>query len=192
MCARVIGAIGGPSTCPDADAVQPGLNVGAFPDAAAGLFSSLLGGPVLARRILRRVERKAHLHQPFADVRVVNLTGGYRAPVAVQANRGAVHWPPGNECIERVRSRGTAPVGQAVLPAAELAALWRIDTPQPNARAVDLDRIAVDYASLADEIVGRRTPIDTLSPIRGRAACGQAPPAPWRSRTPSRGRLTYS
>jgi hypothetical protein len=50
----------------------------------------------------------------------------------------------------------TEPILLAVLAATELVALGRVDAPQPNSRAVDLDCIAIDHAGVANQVFGRR------------------------------------
>ena len=49
-----------------------------------------------------------------------------------------------------------ATVRQAVIPAAKLAGFGGVDAPQPNARPVDLQRVAVDDACLTRKILGNR------------------------------------
>lgn len=47
----------------------------------------------------------------------------------------------------------------AVLAPAELRALRRIDALEPDALAVDFQRIAIDHAGLPREIIGKATPV---------------------------------
>jgi len=47
-----------------------------------------------------------------------------------------------------------AAVGIAVFTPTELRTLGRIDAPQPNARAVYFQRVAIDHTGLPDHVVG--------------------------------------
>ena len=47
-------------------------------------------------------------------------------------------------------------IADAVLAAAQLAALGRIDAPKPDARSMDFQRVAVDDAGLTNKIIGQR------------------------------------
>lgn len=69
-----------------------------------------------------------------------------------QRNRPAVHHLSSNERSEVFRPLGTAAILQAVITAAQLRALRRVDAPEPNARAVNFECVAVDHAGLSDQI----------------------------------------
>jgi len=57
-----------------------------------------------------------------------------------------------DEHVEIVRGLRTASILKTILPTTKLAAFGSIDAPKPNARAVDLYRVAVDNARLAVEV----------------------------------------
>jgi hypothetical protein len=65
----------------------------------------------------------------------------HRAPIAVEINGIAAYRPPRNQSVEVVG--GPRSILITVLAPAELSGLGRIDTPEPNARAVDLQRITI-------------------------------------------------
>jgi hypothetical protein len=44
----------------------------------------------------------------------------------------------------------------AILAATKLAAFWRIDSPQANARFVDFQRVAIDDAGLPYNVISER------------------------------------
>jgi hypothetical protein len=76
----------------------------------------------------------------------------------VQANGEgrAVNRTPGNECIKIVCRLRATTILQTVLAAAQLAAFGRVDTPEPNARSMYFQRVAVNGAGLTHKIVGHR------------------------------------
>jgi hypothetical protein len=57
-----------------------------------------------------------------------------------------------DEYIEIVRCFRAASVLKAIFATTELSAFGSIDAPEPNARAMDLYRVAVDNARLAGQI----------------------------------------
>jgi hypothetical protein len=73
-----------------------------------------------------------------------------------EIDRVAAHRPPRDECIEVVGCLRAAAVWIAILASAELRTLGRIDAPQPNARAVNFQRVAIDHTGLSDHVVGQR------------------------------------
>lgn len=154
MSVRIIGAIGRPPTGTDADPVQPGLHIAALPYSASGFFGFPLICTVLAVGVFRPVHGEAIPHQPFAEIRIADRACGYRAPVAVETNRIAVQGSPRDEGVEIVCGLRTTPVLLAIFASTELGALGCIDAPEPDAVAVDFQRVAIDDACLADEIIG--------------------------------------
>ena len=89
-------------------------------------------------RVLRPIHSQAIPHEPFAKISTADRARRYCAPVAVESDWIAAHRPPRDECIKVVGCLRAAAVWIAVLAAAELRTLGRIDAPQPNARAVYL------------------------------------------------------
>ena len=96
---------------------------------------------------------KAIAYKPFAEVGAVHRTRR-RSPVLVQRYRDAAYRSARNGRVEIVRSLRPAAILQAVLAPAKLAAFQRINSPETNARAVNLQRIAVDDTGVAGQIVG--------------------------------------
>ena len=107
MSVRIIGAIGWPPTGTDADHVQPGLHITAFPYSASGLFGFPLFCTVLAVGVFRPVHGEAIPYEPFAEIRIADRACGYRAPVAVETNRIAVQGSPRDEGVETVCGQRT-------------------------------------------------------------------------------------
>jgi len=93
--------------------------------------------------------------EPFAQIRGSDHTGRNGPPIAIQIDRRAVHRPPRNKGVERIRRRSTAAIRQAVLTATELSALRSIHAPQANASAVDFDRITIMVDELPDRLLGQ-------------------------------------
>ena len=107
-------------------------------------------------RVLRPIHSQAIPHEPFTKIGTADRARRYCAPVAVEIDRIAAHRPPRDECIEVVGCLRAAAVWIAVFTPTELRTLWRIDAPQPNARAVYFQRVAVDHTRLPDHVVGQR------------------------------------
>jgi len=72
----------------------------------------------------------------------------------IQGDCDAQDWPSRDEGGEVVRGLRAAAILETVLAPTELGALGRIDAPEANARAVNLECVAVDDAGLPDQIVG--------------------------------------
>ena len=107
-------------------------------------------------RVLRPIHGQAIPHEPFAKIGTADRARRYRAPVAVEIDWIAAHRPPRDECIEAVGCLRAAAVWIAIFASAELRTLGRIDAPQPNARAVYFQRVAIDHTGLSDHVVGQR------------------------------------
>jgi hypothetical protein len=60
-----------------------------------------------------------------------------------------------NESVEIVPRLGATAILQAVLASAELTAFGGVDPPEPDTRPVDFQRVAVDDAGLAGEILSK-------------------------------------
>lgn len=79
----------------------------------------------------------------------------YRAAVPVSVNwrtaDGALDGP--EQSSEGRRRSASTLVEVAVVVSAQLSAFGCVDTPDPDPRAVDLDRIAIDHAGLPDQVV---------------------------------------
>src|SRR5437879_10385843 len=68
----------------------------------------------------------------------------------------AAHRPSRNERVEIVRGLGSAAILQAIFSPAQLTAFRSVDAPQAKARVLDFQRVAVDDAGLAGEIVSKQ------------------------------------
>ena len=106
-------------------------------------------------RVLRPIHGQAISDEPFAKIGTADRAPSYCAPVAVEIDWIAAHRPPCDECIQVVGCLRAAAVWIAVFAPTELRTLWRIDAPQPNARAVYFQRVAVDHTRLPDHVVGQ-------------------------------------
>src|SRR5262249_45228093 len=130
--------------------------VTSFPDSPAGALGITLSFAISALRVLRPVQRQPLAHKPFAEIGAADRTGRNRAAVWVEAAGRAVDRTPGNECIKVVCGLCATTVLQTVLAAAELAAFWRVDTPEPNADSMNFQRVAINDAGLTNKIIGQR------------------------------------
>jgi hypothetical protein len=90
--------------------------------------------------------------------RVADLANGDSAAVQIPISWGADDrpWDRVEYASQSRRSLLTASTKFAVVTAANLIALRRVDTPQSGACAADFDRIAVDHTGAANDIVSRR------------------------------------
>jgi hypothetical protein len=135
-----------PSTCPDADAIQPRLDIAPFPHPIPHPLSIALSSAVSPLGILGPIECEATAYQPFANVGTVHHACRDRSSVAIETDRIAVHRTACDEHIETVRSLRPALILFAVVVSAQLRRLGHINPPQPNSDAVDFERIAIDDA----------------------------------------------
>jgi hypothetical protein len=74
----------------------------------------------------------------------------------VAGSRNTFYWPRGYEGIKIISCLRPAPILQAIFATAKLCAFWCVNAPEPYARAVDLERIAVDNGGLAGQVERRR------------------------------------
>ena len=107
---------------------------------------------VHASRVIWPVERDTVANKPLAKVSAVNSASCDSAPVLIRRNRCAANRSAGNEYVKIVCCLGAASVLKAIFATTKLGALWSIDAPKTNARAIDLYGVAVDNARLAGEI----------------------------------------
>lgn len=88
--------------------------------------------------------------QPFADVMTVRGTNGNDAFVSVTIDLDAGKRPT---CFEEVCKGKSGNLAASVLLAgrikANLPALWRIDPIEPDALAMDIDGVGIDYGCAA-------------------------------------------
>src|SRR5262252_3750884 len=155
MRGRVVRAVCGISARANAGSIEPGFNVAAFPDASAVMLCASLRGIIPPLGKLRPVERKAAADKPFAEIGAAGRTGGDRSSVLVQVDGHAVDRTPCDEGIQIIRGFGAATILQTVVAAAQLSALWCVDSPQADSRAVNLQRVAVDDAGLPDQVISQ-------------------------------------
>ena len=101
---------------------------------------------VLAFGILRPVKRETVTNQPFPEIDAVHRAGRNSPSVLIQRDRDAAHRSTRDEGVEIVRGFRAAAILLAVVAAAELGSLGRVDTPKANARAVDFECVAVGSA----------------------------------------------
>jgi len=140
----------------DAGTIEPRLDVTSFPDSPAGALGITLSFAISALRVLRPVQRQALAHKPFAEIGAADRTGRDRPAIRVEVKGRAVDWTPGDECIEVICCLRAAAILQTILAAASLAALRRVDTPEPDPVSVNFQRVAVNDAGLTDKIIGQR------------------------------------
>jgi len=133
---------------PDADAVKPGLDIAPCPHPSPGVFSFALDGVISAPRISRPVDCETVAHQPFAQIDIADRASCHCPPILVQRDGDAVQRPSRNKSVEIVRRLGPAPILETILASAKLTAFRRVDTPEPDAGAVNLQRVAIDDAVL--------------------------------------------
>ena len=73
--------------------------------------------------------------------------------------RGPIPTPidtPGNECVQVVCCLRPTTILQTVFAAAQLAALRRVDTPEPDADSMNFQCVAINDAGLTSNIIGSR------------------------------------
>src|SRR4029077_11860947 len=138
-----------PSTGSDAGPVQPGCHVAARPHAAPGMLSLSLDLVVHAMGIIRPIERQTISYQPLAEVSAVHSAGcdSWSSEMGVQLT--------GPRAMKASRSFAffrAASILQTIFAPAELCAFGRIDTPQPNACAMNFYCVAIDHTGLAGEV----------------------------------------
>src|ERR1700742_1177786 len=150
----VIRTSGGLAVCMDAGAVEPWFDIAAVPDSSAGTFGLALNRIVFALRVLRPIQCKAITNQPFTEIDAAYRTGRDGAPVSVETQRDAIYRALSNEGVELVCCPRATAILRTVLAAAKLAAFRGIDTPKADTSSMNLQRIAVNDAGLANKIVG--------------------------------------
>ena len=155
MRVRIIRTVGGLPARTNAGAIEPWFDVAAFPYSPAGAFSIALGVIVSAFRVLRPIQRKPLANKPFAEIGAADRAGRNRPAVRVEVKGRAVDRTPSNECIKVVCRLRAAAILQAILAAAELSAFRRVDTPEPDAYAMNFQRVAIDDAGLTNEFIGQ-------------------------------------
>ena len=155
MRGRVVRAVCGISARANTGSIEPGFNIAAFPDAAAGVLCAPLSGIISPLGKLRPVERKAAADKPFAEIGATGRTGGDRSSVLIQVHGHAANRTPCNESMQIIRGFGAAPIPQTVVAAAQLSALRCVDSPQADSRAVNLQRVAVDDTGLPDQVISQ-------------------------------------
>lgn len=139
----------------DAGPIKPRLDVASFPDSPAGAFGVALSAVISAFRVLRPIQRQAIANKPFAEIGAANRTGRDRPSIWVEAQRQAINRTTSDEGIEVVCGLRAAAILQTVLAAAQLAALRRVDTPEPDAYSMNFQRIAINDAGLTNKIIGQ-------------------------------------
>ena len=110
---------------------MPRLDKTAGPKPAPGALRLLLFGTVLAARVAWPVEDEALIDQPGAEIDAGDRADGNGAPVSVVVLPLAGNRSRRDKLGQSVRRDRTAPVEQAIVAAAQLGALGRIDAPQP-------------------------------------------------------------
>jgi len=137
----------------DADPIKPRLHVASHPYPPPGLISLALISTVLPLGVFRPIEGETVPHQPLPEIGPANRARRHGAPVTIETHRRAVHRALRDEGVKIVRRLRAAAILQAVIAPAKLAALRRIDSPEPDPSAVDFQRIPIDDAGPADHIV---------------------------------------
>jgi len=94
------------------------------------------------------------MDEPLAEVGAAGPAGRNSSAVGVRLHRSAVDCAPRNEGVEIIRGLGAATVQAAVVAAAKLGALGRINPPKPDPRSVDFQGVTVDDTGLADQVFG--------------------------------------
>ena len=155
MRVRVVRAVGRISVGANTGSIEPGFNVAAFPDAAAGMLRASLSSIISPLGKLRPVERKAAADKPFAEIGATGRTCRDRSSVLIQVHGHAVDRTPCDEGIQIIRGFGTATILQTVVAAAQLSALRCVDPPQADSRAVNLQCVSVDDTGLSDQVFSR-------------------------------------
>src|SRR4051794_35615265 len=116
------------------------------PDAARGAACGELVRGVGAVGILRLLDREPARHQEAAEIGAAGGAACDDAAVAVAVDGHAAQNLAARERVERIRAQSAAAIQLAVTAATELRALGRIDSPETDTRAADVQRVAIDDA----------------------------------------------
>ena len=122
---------------------------------------------VIAFRVFGPIKRQPLANQPISKINAGYRANGHRSLVAIAINFDARHRPTIDKGGEIIRRLLTAAIMVAVRVAAKLITFWRVDTRQPDALAMDFDRIAIDYRSLS---------LDRVRTLCGRRCRGRQQP----------------
>jgi hypothetical protein len=87
MSVGVIRTCGWLSVHSDTGAVEPRLDVAAFPDSQACAFGFALSAVISALRVLGPIQRQALAHKPFAEIGAADRAGRNRPAIGVEAQR---------------------------------------------------------------------------------------------------------
>ena len=71
----------------DAGAIEPRLDVAAFPDSLAGAFGVALSAAISTLRVLRPIQREALAHKPIAKIDATDRTARDGAAILVEVER---------------------------------------------------------------------------------------------------------
>ena len=113
----------------DAGTIEPRFDIAALPDTSTGALGIALSPGVSASRVLSPVQSKPIAHEPFAEIDALDRTSRNGAAIGVDAERDAVDGAPRNVSTQIVCRLATTAILKAVLAAAQLAALRRVDAP---------------------------------------------------------------
>jgi hypothetical protein len=110
MGTRVVRTVGGLSARADAGAIEPRSDIAALPDTSSGALGIALSPGVSAFRVLKPIQSKPIVHEPFAKIGAVDRTSRNGAAKWVEAERDTVDGAPGNVSVEIVRCLRTTAV----------------------------------------------------------------------------------
>lgn len=105
--------------------------------------------------VLRPIEREPLTHQPVGEVHAASRAHRNAAAIPIAVNLDATGDAATDEIVECIRGLRAAATVRCVRIAAKLAALGRVDAPEPDARSVDFERVTVDDAGTANKIVSK-------------------------------------
>lgn len=150
----VIRALGRTAAGADAGSVLPRLDVATGPHSAASALRAALSLAVSPLGVARPIQGKAIANQPFAEIRRVRAAARDDSSIAIDILRCAVNRAVADERTQFVRRRGATAIGEAIVTSTKLIVFRRVDAPQANPCPMYFQRVAVDHAGLARQILG--------------------------------------
>jgi hypothetical protein len=100
------------------------------------------------------VEREAVADKPLAKVSAVHGASRDSAPVLIQRDWRTANRLTRDVGVKIIRCLRAASILEAIFASAKLRAFGRIDTPEPDTRAVYFQRVPIDDARLPKQVIG--------------------------------------
>jgi hypothetical protein len=102
--------------------------------------------------VIGPIERETVADKPLAEVSTAHGASRDCAPALIQRDGCAANRSASDEAVKIIRCLRAASILKAIFASAELCAFRRIDTPEPNTRAVNFQRVPIDDARLPKQV----------------------------------------